>query len=70
MNANNVLQQKSIEYADKQVDHNVDPLTHSMIKAAVSFGWSLHSDYVYKTKFNARQSLEDYVGGNIPEDML
>ena len=70
MNSSNVLKQKSIEYADKQVDQTIDPLMHSMLKAAVAYGWELHKDFVYKTKFNARQSLEDYVGGNIPEDML
>lgn len=70
MNSSNVLKQKSIEYADKQVDQTIDPLMHSMLKAAVSFGWSLHYDYCYKTHFNPKQDLESYVGGNYPDDIL
>lgn len=64
------LEKRAIEYADKNCDQTIDPLMHSMLKAAVSFGWSLHLDHVYKTSFNPKQSLEDYVGGNILEDML
>lgn len=64
------LEKRAIEYADKNCDQTIDPLMHSMLKAAVSFGWSLHYDYCYKTHFNPKQDLESYVGGNYPDDIL
>ena len=70
MNDKDYLNQKAIHYADCQVTQEVEPLMHSMLKAAVSFGWDLAMDRVYKTKFNPKQDLESYIGGNYPEDML
>ncbi len=64
MNDKQFLEKLAIEYADKQYEQTIDPLMHSMIKAAVCFGWELAMDRVYKTKFVRSQSLEDYIGGN------